>query len=52
MDFSLISAVLTAARFGHRRYGTKGALLFGGIAGGLVLLWKRREEQRRGVTGE
>lgn len=42
MGLDLLSVVLTAARFGHRRYGTKGALLFGGVVGGAYYLWKRR----------
>jgi hypothetical protein len=42
MDLGFSSVVLTGAQFGYRRYGIRGALLFGGIVGGIYLLVERR----------
>lgn len=42
MSLDVISTVLAAAQFGYKRYGIKGAVLFGGGVAGLVYLWRRR----------
>jgi hypothetical protein len=42
MVFDVPAVVLAAARFGYKRYGVKGALLFGGGVGGLYYLWRHR----------
>lgn len=48
MALDLLSVVLTAARFGHKRYGTRGAIAFGALAGGAYYLLQRRRRSRGG----